>query len=238
VTDGEVRQTTTSAVPRSAWADAASWDREYESIRSIPSSLRSAPSRAVTRLTHAFGDLDGASVLDLGAGAGRHTAYLTALGAHVHAIDGSARASELHRALAEPASTTTIEVGVVDLGHLPDGRYDLIVDSYVSCHILSAEARLELLRSLMSRLRPGGRLYTAGMGAADDFYRRHIVPGLPEVIAVDPRNEIAKLLQPADIAARDGRSLGTLVAATTERFPDIVAGRREHREVHAAVLQR
>ena len=60
----------------------------------------------------------------------------------------------------------------------------------------------------------------------------------PEAIARDPMNGIATLLQPDDIAARDAREIGVVVAATTERFVEAVAGTAERREVHAAVLVR
>ena len=225
--------------PSSAWGDGAAWDREYAHVHAIPSSLRLAPSRAFTRLESAFGDVAGKRVLDLGAGTGRHSIHASSLGARVHAIDSSDVACQLHRARATARNLTArIELGTVDEHNLPDGEYDLIIDSYVSCHILSTDGRRRFLDALMSRLAPGGRLYTAGMGTLDSFYRRHMVSDGPEAIAVDPVNGIAKLLQPGDTARRDDRELARVVSSWTERFVEAVGGIAEQREVHAAVLTR
>lgn len=160
--------------------------------------------------------------------------------ARVHAIDQSSIAGEIHRGhvdAADLAGSITVEQGWFAVTDLPDDRYDLIIDSYVSCHILSAEERLRFLDALMSRLRPGGQLYTAGMGDRDSYYHDHLVPGC-DVIALDPYNCVAKLPQPIDVAARDGGVLGHTVASTTERFIDAVNGICEWREVHASLFCR
>ncbi len=228
-----------STSPPSAWGDSAVWDREYADVQAIPSSLRLAPSRAFTRLQPSWGDVAGKRILDLGAGTGRHSIYVSSLGARVHAIDSSEVACHLHRERAASRNLSPlIEHGTVDEHNLPDGEYDLIIDSYVSCHILSTDGRRRFLDVLMSRLAPGGQLYTAGMGTQDSFYRRHLVADGPDVIAVDPVNSIAKLLQPGDTARRDGRDLARVISSWTERFVEAVGGIAEQREVHAAVLTR
>jgi hypothetical protein len=132
---------------------------------------------------------------------------------------------------------TFVEHVAMDETNLPDGRYDIILDSYVSCHILSATSRQSFLDSLLTRLTPGGRLYTAGMGTRDSYYRCHLVSD-GEPIAVDPLNGIAKRLQSTSDAAMDGVVLGKLLGHTTERFVDVVGTTVELREVHAAVLTR
>lgn len=230
-----------SGSPRSAWGDAAAWDREYAEVRAIPASVRSVPSRALRRLEWSLGDLAGATVLDVGAGAGRHTVHLASRGARVYAIDSSDVACRLlaeRVGVAGLAASVAVEHGRLDADDLPDGRFDLIVDSYASCHIVSAGGRRAFLDALMSRLARHGRLYTAGMGAGDSYYRRHLASGAPDPIAVDPLNDVPKLLQRAGVAARDGAELGRVVASTTERFTEPVAGRGERREVHASVLCR
>ncbi len=226
-------------VPASAWGDGVAWDREYADVCAIPSSHRLEPSRAFTRLAPALGDLAKCRVLDLGAGTGRHSTYLSALGARVHAVDPSDVACHLLRLRSEAQGVrVNIDCTAIDEHHLPDGKYDLIIDSYASCHILATDARLRFLDALMTRLAPGGRLYTAGMGTRDSFYRRHIVPHYDETIAVDPTNNIAKLLQPSDVSERDSRTLGSVISCWTARFVDLVGAREEQREVHATVLGR
>jgi cyclopropane fatty-acyl-phospholipid synthase-like methyltransferase len=180
-------------------------------------------------------------VLDLGAGTGRHSIYAASCGANVHALDSSAVACALHLERAKMAgmgSSVLVELGTVDMTNLPEGKYDLIVDSYVSCHILSAVERHFFLDALMTRLTLRGQLYTAGMGDGDAFYRRHVVSRVPDTIALDSKNGVPKLLQPPNTAERDGAYLGRLRASTTERFTDVVNGRSEVREVHASVLTR
>lgn len=228
--------------PNSGWGDAATWNREYAEIRAIPSSLRFAPSRAFKRLERSLGDLSMTRVLDIGAGAGRHAIYAASKGAEVHAIDSSDVACGMHAARLRACGMTlsiAVEHGVLDVNNLADGKYDVIIDSYVSCHILSAADRHVFLEALMSRLTTGGRIYTAGMGDTDSFYRRHVVCRQPpDTVALDPQNGVPKLLQPRDISVRDGHHLGTLIACTTERFAEAVDGRNEIREVHASVLSR
>jgi SAM-dependent methyltransferase len=225
---------------REAWGDATAWDREYAEVRSIPSSHRLQPSRAFRRLVPSLA-LDGARVLDLGAGTGRHALYLAHQGAQVLAVDISAVACEVLRdrvRRAGCAESVSVEQGRIDLDALPAERFDLIVDSYATCHLLSAEARSELLRALVGQLRPGGVLYTAGMGAGDGFYAPLAGGNGDAAVAVDPHNGIAKLLQAPDTARSDDRNVGHVLATTTEHFVDRVGTTPYHREVRASLLGR
>ena len=227
-----------SLLLREAWGDAATWNREYAEVRSIPSSHRLRPSRAFRRLEPAL-TLDGSRVLDLGAGTGRHAVYLARHGARVLAVDVSDVACEVlrDRALRTAcAGSVTVEQGRIGLDALPAERFDLIVDSYATCHILSAEARIDLLRALVGLLRPGGILYTAGMGADDAFYAPLARIGGDGSVAVDPKNGIAKLLQLQGTAAADARHLGRLLATTTEHFVDRVGFVPYRREVRASLF--
>jgi len=222
---------------RETWGAADAWNREYAEVCSIPSSHRLRPSRAFCRLEPAF-TFGGARVLDLGAGTGRHAVYLARHGGHVLAVDVSEVACEVlrdrvHRAGC--ARSVSVEQGRIDLDALPAERFDLIVDSYATCHILSAETRSDLLRALVGRLRPGGVLYTAGMGADDGYYAP--LTGRDDAsVAVDPQNGIAKLLQTAGTALEDARNVGRLVATTTEHFVDRVGATPYRREVRASLL--
>jgi SAM-dependent methyltransferase len=222
---------------RETWGDSDAWNREYAEVRSIPSSHRLRPSRALRRLEPAL-SFDGARVLDLGAGTGRHAVYLARHGAHVLAVDVSDVACEVLRDRARRAGcaeSVSVEQGRIDLDALPAERFDLIIDSYATCHILTAEARSDLLRALVGRLRPGGVLYTAGMGADDAFYAPLAGRG-DAPVAVDPQNGIAKLLQTAGTVREDARHVGRLVATTTEHFVDCVGAIPYRREVRASLL--
>lgn len=155
------------------------------------------------------------------------------------AVDVSDVACEVLRdrvSRARCADSVAIEQGRIDLGALPAERFDLIVDSYATCHVVSAEARSAVLRALVGRLRPGGVLYTAGMGANDAFYAPLAGIRGDASIAVDPQNGIAKLLQTASTALKDARQVGRLLATTTEHFVDRVGAIPYRREVRAALL--
>lgn len=223
---------------REAWADADAWNREYAEVRSIPSSHRLRPSQAFRRLEVALA-LDRARVLDLGAGTGRHAIYLARRGARVLAVDVSEVACEILRdrvRLAGCENAVSVEQGRIDLNALPLERFDLIVDSYATCHVLSTEARGDLLRELLARLRRGGALYTAAMGANDEFYAPLAGARGHASVAVDPKNGIAKLLQTPGTALGDARYVGRLLANTTEHFVDYVGGIPYQREVRASLL--
>lgn len=225
---------------RETWGDAAAWNREYAEVRSIPSSHRVRASRAFRRLEPAL-SVDRARVLDLGAGTGRHAVHLARRGARVLAVDVSDIACEVLRERVRQAGcagSVSVEHGRIGLDALPSERFDLIVDSYATCHILTTEARIGLLRALVGLLRPGGVLYTAGMGAGDAFYAPIACDATSRdgPVAVDPHNGIAKLLQPPGTEAADARNVGRLVATTTERFVDRVATVPYRREVRASLL--
>jgi SAM-dependent methyltransferase len=75
-----------------ATAQAEIWDREYRQIRSIPSSTRRVPSKALLLLEQLL-DLNKARiVLDAGCGNGRNAVYLAAKGCNVVAVDFSSAA--------------------------------------------------------------------------------------------------------------------------------------------------
>ncbi|MCU1484403.1 MAG: Methyltransferase type 11 [Actinomycetia bacterium] len=221
-----------------AWGDVRAWNREYAEVRSIPSSHRYRPSQAFRRLESALA-LDGARVLDLGAGTGRHALHMASSGAQVLAVDISDVACEVLRDRVHRAGcrrSVSVEQGRIDLDALPAERFDVIVDSYATCHLLSLEARAELLRALVGRLRPGGVLYTSGMGTEDHFYAPLASLSGTASVAVDPKNGIAKLLQSSSTSLQDADNVGRLVTTTTEHFLDYVGPVPYRREVRASLL--
>jgi len=227
----------TAAPVTSAWGDAARWDAEYEHA-AIPSSWRAAPARAITALLpHAR--LTGASrVLDLGCGTGRNAVHLASRAAWVRAVDCSAVAvaGARERVARHGLTNVTIEQATFGVDDLPDGRYDLILDAYVSCHLLDGDERHAFLDRAMRLLAPGGCLLTIGLGVGDSYYARWRLGS--SLVAVDPCNGVAKLLQPGDVATDDARALGNVRASVTLDVPDTVAGATEQRQIHATLLER
>lgn len=229
---------TSTTVPiASAWADPDRWDAEYRDA-AIPSSWRSRPARALTALLP-FVALDRTStVLDLGCGTGRNAAHLAAIAGAVHAVDCSAVAIAGARERLDDQGLKNVSLDRDTLGidSVPTGSYDLILDSYVSCHLLDPDQRHEHLDQAMRQLAPGGCLLTIGLGSGDSYYERWRIG--ESGVTVDPCNGVAKLLQPEDIAARDGDALGTVRAQVTLAVPDTVSGRCERRQIHATLLER
>ena len=101
-----------------------------------------------------LGDVRGRDVLDAGAAAGEHSAWLVAHGARVVALDASAAMVRLARArLGE--SATLLRADLARPLPLADASFDLVLSS-LTLHYL--EDWLAPLREFARVLRPGGRL--------------------------------------------------------------------------------
>ena len=101
-----------------------------------------------------LGDVRGRDVLDAGAAAGEHSAWLVAHGARVVALDASEAMVRLARARLGDAAT----VLCADLARplpLADASFDVVLSS-LTLHYL--EDWVPTLRELARVLRPGGRL--------------------------------------------------------------------------------
>jgi len=101
-----------------------------------------------------LGDVRGLDVLDAGAAAGEHSAWLVAHGARVTALDASAAMVELARArLGDTA--TVLHADLARPLPLADASFDLVLSS-LTLHYL--RDWLPTLQELARVLRPGGRL--------------------------------------------------------------------------------
>lgn len=217
-----------------AWGNVGLWDREYEEARAIPSSHRLAPSHSIITLQEGLGIAPGARVLDAGAGTGRHSLWLARQGCTVDAVDVSPVACELltERVWASGLTSITVTNERLDPGNLPDEQYDIILDSYVSCHILDEDDRRWYLSGLREKLRPGGKLYTACLGADDEYYAEQ-ADGL---LATDPLNGITKLLQPRSEFKLGLMAVASHSLAIVSTFEDEVRDRTYDREVFAGIM--
>ena len=109
-----------------------------------------APDRYDAALLDALGPLDGASVLELGCGAGDLSVELLRCGARLTAIDISPGMVELARSRAGGASFV---VAPAEETGLPAASFDLVAGKWVLHHVDVAAAAREVQRLL----RPGGR---------------------------------------------------------------------------------
>lgn len=162
-------------------AGAAWWDGFYdERDRGVPF-FAEAPEESLVAW-HEDGRLPlpaGARVLDLGCGAGRNAVWLAQQGCVVDALDLSATALDWARERAAEAGVSiTFAQADMFAWEMPEGGYDLVVDSGVFHH-LPPHRRISHRQLLERALAPGGLLalscFAAGaMGseAGDaDLYR-------------------------------------------------------------------
>lgn len=184
---------------RSRQSVAAMWDNEYEKARSLPSTWLANPSRCLSQLDSLLRWPGEFSVLDIGSGNGRHSLHFARMGARVHALEVSGRAIEISSELLASHSISSR----VKLHHgsalesLPtaESGFDLVLDSYMSCHILAPKERAQLLLKIHNVLAPDGIFVSLGVSLDDSFYAPHA--GLAKngcAHVCDPITGIDKLL--------------------------------------------
>jgi SAM-dependent methyltransferase len=133
------------------------WDAHHTTSRADP--------RANVRLTEVVPDLDPATVLDLGSGAGGDTLWLARRGWRVTAADISgvaiARLAGLARELGLGDRVTAERHDLAET--FPAGRFDLVSAHYL--HTPFALPRARVLRRAAEALFPGGRLLVVDHGS-------------------------------------------------------------------------
>jgi len=162
---------------RSRQSVAAIWDNEYEKARSLPSTWLAKPSRCFSQLDDLLRWPGEFSVLDIGSGNGRHSLHFARMGGCVHALDVSGRAIEIATDLLSAhniSSRVRLHHGSAVDGLPSNGKgFDLILDSYMSCHLLDPIERANLLLSIHGALAPGGLFISLGVSLGDSFYAPH-----------------------------------------------------------------
>lgn len=160
-----------------------SWDKEYDAAFTIPSTRRAAPSHAL-RLFADFISLKEVSdtqvgtrpsALDVGCGNGRNSIFLARLGYDVTAIDYSNSACQLSQKLIEEKylgnKIQVKNVSVFEYGNRENVKFDLIIDSYVSCHYPDISEFKLYWKRLISISKKETIFYTAQFAYDDEYYR-------------------------------------------------------------------
>ena len=114
------------------------WEREYSTLKVIPSSTRTLPSKALLLFSEILGFENMHYVLDAGCGIGRNSIYLAQKGCDVHAVDFSETAlDQLHKTALEAGvrhKIHTYNCSLEDPFPFQENSFDLVLDSYVFCH--------------------------------------------------------------------------------------------------------
>jgi SAM-dependent methyltransferase len=184
---------------RSRSAVEAGWDLEYSVHKTLPSTLASGPSRCIPKIIDLLHLRDGFKVLDLGCGNGRHSVFFAQRGCNVRALDISGYALTVAKRKVEAQGLwDRVEFhhgcALEGLPQVPEG-FDLILDSYMSCHILDGAERKALFKVVQRALSPTGLFVSFGISLQDSFYRAHAkrLAGLHATVC-DPITSIEKLL--------------------------------------------
>ncbi|MFG1941456.1 class I SAM-dependent methyltransferase [Nonomuraea sp. NPDC048826] len=113
------------------------------------------------------GDVSGARILDVGCGAGQYAAELTARGAHVVGIEGSATLLRYARARVNGQAELRLHDLDEPLDFAADASFDGAVCALVFHHIKNRE---QLLGELRRVLRPGGWLLISTTHPTADWH--------------------------------------------------------------------
>jgi len=113
-------------------------------------------------------------------------------------------------------------------------RFDLVLDSYVLCHVIRDEQRRRYLDEMRRVLKPGGYFFSSGFSTDDAYYRGLIRSDSP--IVTDPHNGVSKrLYTPADLKLTLATGMD-LRYFTQFEFEDIVLEKPYWRAILVAIL--
>jgi ubiquinone/menaquinone biosynthesis C-methylase UbiE len=154
----------------------------------------------------AVGDVRGRSVLDLGCGTGRHTAWLAEAGATVTAVDFSEGMLAEARRKPGMESVRFIAHDLHDRLPIADESFDLVVSGLVLEHLRTVE---NFYAEVARVLKPGGRAVVSAMHPAM-FLRGS------QARFTDPIS--GEVVQPGSIA----HNLGTFVMAALKAGVDLL----------------
>lgn len=116
-----------------------------------------------TYMQTAVGNPQEMTVLDLGCGTGRHTAWLAAAGARVTAIDFSPEMLAVARRKTSGVDVTFLTHDLHETLPLPQEAFDLVVSGLVLEHLRNLEGFFAEAHRV---LRPGGRAVVSAMHPA------------------------------------------------------------------------
>ena len=208
--------------------DTNTWNKEYRNVNSIPSSDRANPSRAF-KMGMSITDQPVDRALFLGCGNGRNM-----LGVQANeyiGVDFSDGAIEKARDIVEYQNSENIHIVKSDVEKWLDNcedNFDLIVDSYFSCH-LKKDRFSQLRNRIRSVSEENGLYFWSGVGSNDEFYTQ-IAEQLNGSFVKDPNNNVIKRLY--TLEELNGKIIEfEKIAVNSLHFNDTVNGEEYEREV-------
>jgi SAM-dependent methyltransferase len=216
------------------------WNTEYGALQVIPSSTRPLPSKALLQYDRLLPFESIRSVLDVGCGNGRNAIYLASKGCQVDAIDSSPIALQLLRDRAEQAGVgARIKITEDVLGTAwpyADQSYDLVVDSFVSCHLLCDTDRIAYRDEMHRVTRKSGLAYSSLFSTDDEYYQPLLSTSTEDKIVIDPRNSIAKRLYEEEEVAEFYSEKFIPIYQNKFMFDDVVQGATYRRSILSLIL--
>lgn len=218
------------------------WDREYTELHSIPSSTRKLPSKALCIAEPLVPITPGAWVLDAGCGNGRNSVYLGERGHHVIGIDFSSAALTASEELARQSfAADRLTFERADLFRrfpFEDNRFDLCLDSYVSCHFIDQQRFEAYWRELTRVTKPGAFIFTSMFSTDDEYYSRLLGRPSSSPLVTDPINNVTKRLY--DEATFKSLFLPPLkvVYFVKFQFSDIVLDKSYTRSIFVSLMKK
>jgi SAM-dependent methyltransferase len=219
------------------------WDREYQHVRSIPSSTRRLPSKALLLLEQLV-PLDGVHlVLDAGCGNGRNAVYLAGKGCKVFAVDFSPTALAAVECEADRLglkdNLSIAKVNILDRMPFQENSFDLCIDSYVSCHFVDQTQFHAYWTELTRITKPGGFIFSSVFSNDDEYYKIIAAhSGKHSPVVTDPINGISKRLYREGEIKSSFPTILKLYYFLKFQFHDIVLGRDYTRSLYIAILQK
>jgi SAM-dependent methyltransferase len=231
------------AIIEKANPEAQLWDREYGSLKVIPSSTRALPSKALVLFSEILDFKSMRDVLDAGCGIGRNSTYLAQKGCNVHAVDYSDTALKvLDNAAIKLGVREKIRTYNCKLGEtfpFETNAFDLVLDSYVFCHFTDDGIRQNYRKELNRVTRPGGIVFSSIFSFEDQYYKKILEKGGGKHnLVTDPNNGITKRLY-TEQEIRDFFSIDFEILYSIKfEFDDIVLAKTYRRSILALALRK